>query len=366
MAEISAMDRINARAKAALERLDPNHDLKVYDDPALDLMSALSVELESDEHPVPVISTKSKGVGRNLIANANSKLLNAEQMGLFTSYPISKRSSIPTLLARIPIFPPMSSAEQKLILDNDLALCFQTPFGRGRRFGPPVTVYDEEVLFSLMSLSVKRLIGKAEHLPIPITDDKWLIDKEGNLTVQISIQTVSQILEEMGLTQSGKNYKACLASLKRLNHVSIEIETTKKDLYLGTSWSGEKIRLVDIKWQSYEADGVIFAQFTPIIAKWMTEQFTYYRMDIRRKLKTSNARAWHRFLSTQGQSYKAELDYIADAVGWSGSRSRMKPAVQKFMTELKEVHQWCDFKITGTGRKEPFVLHMYRLNSSDK
>lgn len=363
MANTSAIDRINARAKKSLDRQSSLEKLVSEYLPGPELLSQLTTEISTDTTKEPEISPKNKGIGRHLVTNANNKLINAEQLGLFTSYPISERNSIPTLLARIPIFLPQSAAEQKLMLDNDLAFCFETPFGRGRRFGPPVTMYDEEVLFSLISLSVKRLVGKAEQLPIPITDDNWLRDKDGNLTVQLSIQTISQIIEEMGLSSGGNNYKACMASLKRLNHVSIELETKKKDLYLGETWTGEKIRLIDIKWQAYKTDGVIFAQFTPIIAKWMSEQFTYYRMDIRRKLKTDNARAWHRFLSTQGNSYEAKLEYIADAVGWSGNRGRMKPAVEKFMTQLRDEHKWCDFEITGTGRKTPYALKMARLQT---
>ena len=109
-----------------------------------------------------------------------------------------------------------------------------------------MTIEDEDVLFALMQLSERRLVGQGARLPIPLENDQWLNDEHGNLTVQVAIATIGQINTEIGLSRAGKNYKATLASLKRLSHVGIELETRRKDLYLGDSWDGENIRLIDI------------------------------------------------------------------------------------------------------------------------
>ncbi|MEN8132947.1 MAG: hypothetical protein ABFS45_22775 [Pseudomonadota bacterium] len=318
------------------------------------------LELEAPNETSPSVKNRKKGIGRKIVKAADNKLLQGEQLGLFTSFPISDKNSIPTLLARLPIFIPVPASKQAKLLDLDLSYPFKTPFGRGRRFGPPVTIEDEDVLFSMLQLSERRLIGKGTRLPIPLENDQWLRDENGNLTVQVTIATVGQINNEIGWSRSGKNYKKTLASIKRLAHVSIELETRRKDTYLGESWNGENIRLVDIKWRAYEEEGLVFAQFSPIMVKWLREQATYYNWSVRRQLKSSNGRALHRFLSTQGKHYRAELDYIADAIEWDGDRDRIRPRMEAVMRQLRDNLDWCDYEITGTGRTTPFILEFWR------
>ncbi len=306
-----------------------------------------------------------RGIASKLVASANDKLIQAEQLGLFDAYLIKKTRMFPTLLARLPIFLPGPASRQKQLLDEDLAYPFSTPFGRGRRFGPPVNIEDEEILFAMLRLSEKRLIGNGHQFPVPLDGgDLWLKDDEsGHVTVQVALATVGQINAEAGLVKAGNNYKNTLSSIKRLNQISIELETRKQEMYLGESWNGGKIRLVDIKWHAYKQEGLIYAQFTPIMVKWLKEQATYYNWEIRRKLTSSNARALHRFLSTQGQSYTAPLNYIADTIEWHGNRQRLRPRMEAALIDLRDNHNWCDFEITGKGRATPFVLKFRRRNT---
>ena len=310
----------------------------------------------------------SKSIANKLVANANDKLIQAEQLGLFDAYLIKKTRMFPTLLARLPIFLPGPASRQKHLLDDDLAYPFSTPFGRGRRFGPPVNIEDEEILFAMLRLSEKRLIGNGLHFPVPLDGgDLWLKDNEsGHVTGQVALATVGQINAEAGLVKAGNNYKNTLASIKRLNQISIELETRKQEMYLGESWNGAKIRLVDIKWHAYQQEGLIYAQFTPIMVKWLKEQATYYNWEIRRKLTTSNARALHRFLSTQGQSYTAPLNYIADTIEWHGDRKRLRPRMESALIDLRDNHNWCDYEITGKGRVTPFVLEFRRRRTAQQ
>ena len=303
---------------------------------------------------------KKGGIGRKLVQAAGDKLLQGEQLGLFTSLSIFDKNIIPTLLARLPIFIPVPQSKQQKLLDRDLAYSFETPFGRGRRFGPPVTVEDEDVLFAMLQLSERRLMGKGSRLPVPLTDAGWLTDEHGNLTVQVMIATLGQINAELGITKGGKNYRNTLASIKRLAHVSIELETRKKHLYMGDSWDGQTLRLVDIQWRAFEEEGLIFAQFSPIMVKWLREQATYYNWSIRRELPSANAKALHRFLSTQGKHYRAELEYIADAIEWYGDRDRLRPRMETVLKLLRDEFDWCDYEISGTGRSTPFVLDVWR------
>jgi hypothetical protein len=330
---------------------------------ASQLLDVVSQEITPCEDSVAKSQRRTKGIGRKLVQAAGDKLVQGEQLGLFTSLSISDKNSIPTLLARLPIFIPVPASKQTKLLDRDLAYRFETPFGRGRRFGPPVTIEDEDVLFALMQLSERRLIGQGGRLPIPLENDQWLKDKDGHLTVQITIATIGQINSEIGLSRAGKNYKATLASLKRLSHVGIELETRRKDLYLGESWDGENIRLIDIKWRAYEDEGLIFAQFSPVIVKWLKEQATFFNWSVRRQIKSPNGKALHRFLSTQGKHYRAELDYIANAIEWDGNRDRLRPRMEAVLKQLRDELDWCNFEISGTGRSTPFVLEFWRLRT---
>jgi hypothetical protein len=173
--------------------------------------------------------------------------------------------------------------------------------------------------------------------------------------------TVGQIIDEMGLsTKGGKNYKMVVASIKRLNQISIELETRRQDLYFGKSWTGGKFRIVDVQWKTFQEQGLIYCQFTPLMVKWLKEQATYYSWNIRRQLKTDNAKALHRFLSTQGKSYSNTLIYIASVIEWYGPKSRIRPQMQAVLETLRDDFNWCDFKITGNGRKHPFYLEFWR------
>lgn len=340
---------LEERCRDAEANNDDQHEIDVF-----------SSGIEADKTPASTTKRK-KGLAHKLVKSADEKLLQGEQLGLFSAIPASDTKSIPTLLARLPIFLPVPSRKQTEMLDKDLAFPFETPFGRGRRFGPPVTIEDEDVLFALIRLSERRLIGHGSRLPVPLHENnQWLCDSKGHVTVQVAIATVGQINTEMGLTSAGKNYKNTLAACKRLNHVALEIETRKKDLYLGESWNGETIRLVDIKWKAYDEEGLIYAQFQPVMIKWLKEQATYFNWGIRRRIKSANGRALHRFLSTQGQHYKAPLNYIADAIGWHGSRQRIRPRMEDTLTRLKNEFEWCDYEITGSGRATPFVLEFWR------
>ncbi len=350
------MARIAKIAHEAEERNSKRASIEKECESNPSLLNDLVAELNQDNQ----IKKRSSVTSRKLVEAANDQLSQCEQLGLFSSFPVADKNSIPTFLARLPIFLPIPASKQKELLDADMAYKFNTPFGRGRRFGPPVTIDDEDVLFALLILSEKRLIGQGGKLPIPLSNADWLKDQKGNLTVQIVAATIGMINKEIGLSKGGKNYRTTLASIKRLCQVGIEIETKKRDLYLGENWSGENVRLLDVRWKSYKEDGLILGQFSPLMVKWLKEQATYFNWTIRKQIKTAHGRALHRFLSTQGNSYKQELNYIADAIGWDDNRKRLKPRMEVTLKQLRDEFEWCDYEITGTGRASPFVLEFYR------
>jgi hypothetical protein len=296
----------------------------------------------------------------DLVRHAELRLLEHEQLGLFASHSISTSNEFPTLLARIPVFPPLDRGKQKGLLDKDNALAFDTPFGRGRRHGPPVTTDDEDRLIALMRLRKRRVIGKAGQLPIPLSGTPYTPNGEGQLRVHWVCCTISQIHEEMNISNSGLNYETTLDSLKRLNAIVLEVETKKQSLYFGDSRKGTAFKLVDIVWELFHDHGVVTAQFSPIVALWLESQSTYLNWEVRKELKGRNARALHRFLSTQPKHYCKEVMYIAQAISWEGEKRRMMKPFASILERLVALDWLTHFEISGTGRKVPYVVDIWR------
>lgn len=309
------------------------------------------------------ITFNKKGASsRAIVEQFQVDLWRSEQQGFFTQIEINNTSRFPTLLGRLPIFLPQSADEQKLSLDHDSAYPFKTPFGRGRRFGPLVTTEDEDIFLALLRLAKKRLSGKGDNLPIKV--NHYLQTNKGRVDVHLAVVTITQVLKEAGLSNGGNNYSNVLSSLKRLPHVSVEIETKKQDRYFGTSWQGEVVKLVDIRWRAYEEHGVVLAQFNPLIVKWLEDERTFYKSTIRKKLISQNSKALYRFLATQGNSYEQELTYIADVIGMDRkSRERLKRSFSRALSPLEKVG-WCEFNIIGNGRNQPFRLQFERLKTT--
>jgi hypothetical protein len=293
------------------------------------------------------------------IRNTMLRLVEQEQLGLFETIPLKPGNEFPTLLARLPIFPAITRTRQKPLLDADNAFPFETPFGRGRRHGPPVNVEDEDYLFGLCRLREKCLIGEGSKLPIPVAS-ACFADQKGRVSVHVVHCTLSQLLQETGVGDSGKNFRLALASLKRLAAIVVELEVNKPDLYFGTATHGTSFKLLDIVWQSFEEQGVIVAQFHPLVAQWLMKQATYMDWNVRRKLQGRNARALHRFLSTQPKQYAGDMLNIAKTIGWEGERRQMKSKMLDILAQLKELEWINTYKITGTGRKVRFRLHISR------
>lgn len=73
-----------------------------------------------------------------VIEDAQLHLFKLEETRRFTSAAIIPQSEFPTFLARLPIFVPGRRRTQRNPLDSELSLPFSTPFGTGRKHGPPL------------------------------------------------------------------------------------------------------------------------------------------------------------------------------------------------------------------------------------
>lgn len=156
--------------------------------------------------------------------------------------------------------------------------------------------------------------------------------------------------------------KDIVDSLERLASTTLVLTLNKEDRYLGKCEIGKPIKLVDIEWQLYSSDGIIYAQFSPIVTYWLESEFTYYNWETRKKLKSRLAKALHRYLSSQPKDFFKlnNLVDIATSIGYHGRQRELKSSFEKALNELKEVGFLIDFNIEGTGRAEPFRLYATR------
>lgn len=323
----------------------------------------LQAELTQDKKTPPQKKVKSnKGLTSDqIIENAEARVFKSEQLGLFSAIPIKQKEALPTLLTRIPLFMPIPKAKQKDLLDIDNALSFDTPFGKGKRYGANLCVFDEDVMFALSLLSKNRLSGEHANLPIsvPIT---YKADKDGNVHVNIVLCTVTEILKELELSNGGRERKRVIDSIERLASTTLVLTLKKENRYLGNCEIGKPIKLIDIEWQRYESEGFIFGQFSPVFTYWLENEETYVNWNIRKKLKTSLAKALHRYLSGQLNQKNKELtklnklDDIASSIGYSCRKADLKKNFKNALTELENAGYLLDSDIIGTGRAKPFTI----------
>ena len=293
-----------------------------------------------------------------LVATQHHALEKNAQMGLFDIVDVKPSSEYPTLFARNPVFLAVKREEQKTLLDEDNAYCFNTPWGTGRRAGPCLTLFDEEVLVALLRLRQKRISGPPGNLPVQV-EAKYLSSER--VAVHTAYVTVAQIIREMGRAKGGRLHAKVLDSLRRLALTSVEITTKSDHRYYGEVEVGGSFTMVSINWARFQSDSIIVAQFTPLVARWLEESYTYLDTKIRGQLRGDYAKLIHKFLSSQKSraGFKFRLDAIALAIGYHGRRNRMKSTFVAALKQLEELEWIRSWEITGTGRKNnPLILHV--------
>jgi len=310
-------------------------------------------------------TNKSQGLTHNRVTEIiDNQLIQKEQLGLFDTFPVSNKNICPTLLTRTPFAPPINSLEQKNYLDDDNALSFETPFGKGRRFGPNITIFDKRVLHALFRLRNKRLRGEPTSLPIKVSEI-FKTETDGKLDVDVVICTTAQILDEFGKNSSGENYSTIKKTLKKLGACRLELTTNKNDRYLGSVEHGIQFQLFDIQWEAHQKEGVFFIQFSPLITRWLEHESTYYDFEMAMKLgRHSTAIALHEFLSSQlsakNHFYERNMLSLAKTIGLPGETKVIKRKLISACERLIEEKWLTEYKIVGTGRKTPFVMMFYK------
>lgn len=291
------------------------------------------------------------------LAAAERDLKRLEGQGHFVSYPLKPENEFPTLLTRLPIFRPTRRTHQQRLQDIDNALAFSTPFGEGKRHGPPLTVRDEDTLIALMRLRSKRMYGRPKQLPVEIAD--IYEGKGGRVGVHTTLCTLDDILTELKLTDGGANYQRTFESIKRLGATTLELNLKTHDRYLGSVQTGRMVQLMHVQWQVYDKDGLIVVLFPPVIAQWLDEEYTYIDFSLRLQLDDLG-KCLHRFLSGQPKRYHTQALKLADTIGYDGPAKNLKQRLGKSLDRLMELEWLKAYEWRGNGRKTPLTLHIDR------
>jgi len=303
------------------------------------------------------VNKKPKGVDSEKLAkNASAGIDNRAQLGLFDAFDLSTSNEYPTLFTRSPLFLAVPRSKQKALLDADNAYVFKCPWGEGRRAGPCLTVFDEEVLCALLKLRTKKLAGPPQNLPVPV-EGKY--SSQPRVEVHSTCCTVTQIINEMGLSDGGVNYENVLASVKRLGLVTVEIHTKSDHRYFGAVEVGGAFKIVDVEWAAFQEDGIVRAQFPPHVARWLEESYTYLDQNVRRKLRGDYVKLIHKFLSGQKskRGFQWRIDEVATAIGYHGRKDRMKKTFEGAFKQLEKLEWLETWEISGTGRKSnPYIM----------
>ena len=305
--------------------------------------------------PPPVVLKPQSRASYRLCQARREEIRAAERAGHIKALPVAVGCEYPTLLTRLPIFRPSRRVSQVKALNHRGALVFESPWGRGVRKGPPVTVFDESVLMALLRLRTFQLMGQGDRLPLAIHADPGR-----HHHVHYTICTASQIVRELGLTRGGKQYRAVIESVKDLAAITIELEDRVRTRYVGSTESGRSLRLFALRWDTHAEDSMLEVQFEPAMSHWLAADRTFIDPIVRASLSSDLARALHRFLSGQPAYYSATLERCSNAIGFDGVLRNARPKFAAALDELKCRGWLAHVEFFGTGRLEPVSFEVLR------
>jgi len=284
------------------------------------------------------------------------ELLEREQRGEFSLYPLSPGSEYPLILTRAPIFLPTRRSVAASLHDSDLSIPFRTGWGEGRKYGPPLTVYDEDTLLALAGLRKARLEGDAERMPIPTRN---VIQFESPTRVHALYTTIAEVEDFLKKPKGGSGHKRRLESVHRLAATRIKF-SQMSDRSVGKKGLKKTvmISLIDVRSVEEGNDSFLYVQFPPEMACWLEESFAYIDMDVRREL-SDNGKVIHKHLSGQ-----ETFNLLADTLrAVTASQLSKKNFMRELRATMKQLHSigWCEYDIVGNGRSSPYKLIGRRL-----
>lgn len=347
------MQEILARVRENRERQARELEEQGYDQAIIDRVVQEHQEL-IDQAEAITTGSKRRGMSAiRIIERAQLQLLKLEQRGDFTQHPITPGHELPTIFTRVPIFMPIKrGSAAKIKLDQDMALPFDTGWGQGRKFGSPLTTYDEDTLLALGALRQRQLTGMGNKMPVKVMNP---FDPAQETHVDVTYVTISQIEEYLGNKKGGRGFKRRLESVKRLASVTLEFtKISDKRLEPLIKRRSFTTKIIDLVTEELENDSCLYVQFPPVMVLWLRENFTFINMDIRRQLRGDGAKAIHKFLSSQ-PVFNIGVEKLMDVMGVEQPKKEFMRMLRDAMRQL-EALGWCEYDIEGNGRSLPFKL----------
>lgn len=318
---------------------------------------------ETDEARKNLPTKKSRGRGVaaiRIIEQAQLKLFEEERRGKFTQYPVEPGTEFPSILTRVPIFVPAQRGTAKQLLDDELAMNFETGWGKGRKFGPPLTIYDEDTLLALGALRQKQLHGMGQNMPLKVINP---FDPEEDTVVHVLYTTISEIEEYLQNSKGGRGHKRRLASVHRLAAVTIEFSRiSDPKLNSVVKRRTFNTKLIDMATEELSKDSCLYIQFPPVMVQWLRESYTYIDMNVRRQIPSDTGKAIHKYLAGQ-----TNINILAETLkSVTGSQKPMKRFLQDLRETLKILERigWLEYELVGNGRRYPYKLVGRRLKKS--
>ncbi len=351
-----------------LERLQAAHQMK---------LPPASVTVASDASPDAgprVVSGRAavRGrAGRTIIAESQRSLFELECDRGLSGYPVEgTKNHFPSIFTRIPLFPPGLPSRQKALLDSEGSLPFETPWGKGRRWGPLVGIYDEDTYIAISRLRQKGLIGRPDKLPHALTD---LTSGAEDVEVHIVECLLSDIDRECEVISGGSSYSRRLNSIRKLDACVIHLDANtaqkviKPDQYekLYGKWKGDhcSTKLMDVMWREFDKNTVVYIQFPPLISAWLKDSYSYLDWDLRRRL-TDSGKAHHRFFSGQRKAYEIHTEKLKSTIGHTRSYGKYMADLRADLRQLEEEGWLEGWAILGNGRSLPHKLELQRTGAA--
>ena len=294
-----------------------------------------------------------------LIEQAQLKLFDLERRGDFTQFPITPGSEYPTIFTRIPIFGPNKRSTALKKLDRDLAMRFHTGWGEGRKFGPPLNIYDEDTLLALGGLRQRQLTGMGSKMPVKVMNP---FDPFLETSVDVLYTTIGEIEEFLDNKKGGRGQKRRLASVKRLAAVTIEFSRiSDPNINSIIKKQSFNTKIIDMLTEEMTGDSCLYIQFTPVMVKWLRESYTYIDMKIRNKL-TDNGKAIHKYLSGQ-PTFNLSAVKLHELTDSHLKLNKFYAALRQTLEKLEELG-WLEYDLRGNGRTKPYILTGRRLDKA--
>ena len=288
--------------------------------------------------------------GISIIEQSQLDLFRNEHAGRFERSILNPESEFPTFLTRLPIFVPARRSHQRELLDEENAMNFETSWGRGRKFGPPLTVYDEDTLIAIGKLRQNRLKGRGHNMPIPITEVHRLNDN--NVSVHLVHCMITDLQHVCNQSCGGRNIKMRMDSVRRLASTVIEVSPESHNKFIK---SGTSFKLIDVAWQEFHENAVLLIQFHPVMAAWYENEYTYLDFGLRQKLPDTG-KALHRFWSSQPKHYEIGTLKLLRTIGYMREHKKFMVDLRSVLKQL-EAEQWLsEYRIEGNGRTKPFKV----------